>query len=579
MKNRNNYVPDVLDCLANLSSDEVFTPPEIANQMLDMLPQELFQSTRTKFLDPCTKSGVFLREITKRLIIGQIPEYNERSSELRQRCAAAVQQAVKDGKLDKDDKDFTAKAKRIEESVKSPEDKHYEAHLQDVLNHILTKQVFGIAITELTAELSRRSLYCSKDASGRYSVCDAFDLNREGNIRFKAMGHTWLKPNGDPVEDQDQFDSENVKSNWHCKYCGTSYGSLGEGRDGLESHAYEFIHTERPEEIWNMNFDVVIGNPPYQLSDGGGGAGKSASPIYQKFVQQAKRLNPHYLIMITPSRWMNGGKGLNDFRREMLTDHHLARLVDFVDSKDCFPGVDIPGGVSYFLWDRDDVSDSCLVTNKEKGSEENTASRKMDEYPTFIRSNRAVRIVRKVESANESSLADSVLSRKPFGLESAVDFDDDGDIVLRNSKGLGKIRHEKITQGVEILDKWKVIVSKVSFEHAGVPDKNGQMRVLSVIQKLPPNSACTESYLVVGVFDDEASADNMIAYLRTKFVRFLAMQMLASMNMSKASYSYVPVQDFSKTWTDQELYKKYGLSDDEQEYIENIILPMPEDKE
>lgn len=325
-----------------------------------------------------------------------------------------------------------------------------------------------------------------------------------------------------------------------------------------------------------MKFDVVISNPPYQLSDGGGGAGKSASPIYQKFVQQAKKLNPRYITMITPSRWLNGGKGLDTYRQEMLKDKRLVTLVDYADSKDCFPGVDIPGGISYFLWERDSDKATCSIVNMNKGGTKTVMQRNLNEFPTFIRSNDAVAIVRKVQNFNEKSMADQVLSRKPFGLDSDTVFDKDGTVTLRSSKGIGKINLSRITQGKTILNKWKVIVSKVSFEHAGVPDKNGQMRVLSVVQKLPPNSACTESYLVVGAFDDEKQADNLISYLKTKFVRFLIMQMLASMNMSKSSYSYVPVQDFTKPWTDDELYAKYGITQDEQSYIESTILPMPE---
>lgn len=280
--------------------------------------------------------------------------------------------------------------------------------------------------------------------------------------------------------------------------------------------------------------------------------------------------------MITPSRWLNGGKGLSDFRKEMLNDHRLIKLVDFDDSKECFPGVDIPGGVSYFLWARDQQSEFCNIINVTKNGDQVVDNRRLNELPSFVRDNRAVPIVRKLLSFKEPMMDKFVRSRRPFGLESATAFDDEGTIILRNSKGLGKISLNRITQGLDILHKWKVIVSKVTFEHAGTPDKNGQMKVLSVIQKLPPDSACTESYLVVGAFDSEKEADGLLSYLKTKFVRFLIMQMLASMNMSKSSYFYVPVQDFTRTWKDEDLIKKYGLSDEEWKYIDSIILPMPE---
>ena len=494
------YNPDVLSCLANLSNDEVFTPPEVVNEMLDMLPQELFENPDTTFLDPACKSGVFLREIAKRLLVGLEPQFPD---------------------------------------------------LQDRVDHIFQKQLFGIAITELTSLLSRRSVYCSKYPNSQYSVSTF--KNAEGNIRFKRIQHTWV-------------DNK-------CKYCGAAKTQY-DREEELETHAYEWIHTVKPEDIFNMKFDVIIGNPPYQLSDGGGGAGKSATPIYQLFVQQAKKLHPSYLTMIIPSRWFNGGKGLDSFRKEMLNDDRLATIVDYLDSKDCFPsGVDIPGGICYFLWDSHHQGD-CLVTNVAKNNFYISEYRKLNEFETFIRQNQAVSIVKKAQSANEKMMSEMVSSRKPFGLESKQTFDTDGNVLLRSSSGLGKIQSNKIISGHDLLEKWKVIVSKVSFEHAGVPDKTGTMRVLSVLTVLPPNSACTESYLVAGAFDKEEEACNMVSYLQTKFARFLIMQMLASMNMSKSSYAFVPVQDFTKPWTDEELYAKYSLTKEEINYIESMIKPM-----
>lgn len=494
------YNPDVLSCIANLSNDEVFTPPEVANAMLDLLPQELFSDPNTTFLDPACKSGVFLREIAKRLLKGLEPLYPD---------------------------------------------------LQERTDHIFKHQLYGIAITELTSHLSRRSLYCSKFANGRYSVV-SFE-NVDGNVRFKNIKHRW--------------------QNGKCVFCGASQKEYDRA-DDLETHAYEMIHTTKPEEIFKMKFDVIIGNPPYQLSDGGGGAGKSAAPIYHFFVQQAKKLNPRYLTMIIPSRWFNGGKGLDDFRKSMLNDEHMAKIVDYADSKDCFTGVDIPGGICYFLWDSHHQG-MCSVTNIAKDGSTVTEDRVLNEFDTFIRQNRAIDIVKKAQAKGETMMSEIVSSRKPFGLESKQAFDANGDIILRNSTGIGKVRRSRLLSGFDLVDKWKVIVSKVSFEHAGVPDKEGKMRVLSVVQKLEPHSACTESYLVVGAFESENEADNLITYLNTKFARFLIMQMLASMNMSKSSYSFVPVQDWKKAWSDEELYCKYGLTDDEIAFIEDVIRPMP----
>lgn len=496
-----NYNPDVLSCIANLSNDEIFTPPSVVNSMLDMLPQELFADPKTTFLDPACKSGVFLREIAKRLIVG------------------------------------------LAHAIPNP---------QDRIDHIFHHQIFGIAITELTSLISRRSTYCSKNPNGKYAISHFDDI--QGNIRFKRIRHSWIGK--------------------QCKYCGASKNEYDRS-DDRESYAYEFIHTTSPEDIFKMKFDVIIGNPPYQMSDGGGGAGRSAMPIYHLFVEHAKKLNPRYLTMIIPSRWFSGGKGLNSFRQSMLDDDRISEIVDYADSKDCFPGgVDISGGICYFLWNRD-IHGKCNVTNITKLGTSTTITRSLNEFPTFIRSNEAVAIVKKAMALNEQVLSSCISSRKPFGLESNTKSSSTGDLELKNSSGMSRVSSKLITAGQEMIPKWKVIVSKVTFEHAGVPGKDGKMRVLSVLQTLPPYAVCTESYLVAGTFEDEMSANNMISYLRTKFVRFLVMQMLASMNMSKASYGFVPIQDFSKSWTDNELYEKYSLSNEEIAFIDSMIKPMP----
>lgn len=493
-----NYNPDVLTCLANLSNDEVFTPPVVVNRMLDLLPAELWRNPDARFLDPVSKTGVFLREIAKRLMEG----LSERIPDRQQRA-----------------------------------------------DHIFTRQLFGLAITELTALLSRRSVYCSKQANGPYSVCTAFH-DADGNIRFRSTEHSW--------------------QNGRCRYCGASR-EVYDRDDTLESHAYEFIHTENPETIFpDMKFDVIIGNPPYQLSDGGNGA--SASPLYHRFVRQAQKLKPRYLTMIIPSRWFGGGKGLDDFRREMLNDNHIRVLVDYENASDCFPGVDIAGGVCCFLWDRDNPG-LCDVVNI-RNNETMHSVRALNEFDTFIRHDQAASIVRKVCAFGEPMMSNMVSSSKPFGLRTFVRPQESGDILLRWQNGEGPYRRDEITIGRELIDKWKVITSYVGYDHAGNPGKDGKRRVFSKIDILPPGTICTETYLVVGSFDTEQEAKNLVAYMKTLFFRFLVAQCMYSHHITKEAYRLVPIQDFSQSWTDEKLYVKYGITDEEIKFIESMVRPM-----
>ncbi len=490
----NNYNPDVLNCIANLSNDEVFTPPELANKILDLLPQELFSNPDTTFLDPFSKSGVFLREIVKRL-----------------------------------DRGLT----------------HIIPDRQQRIDHILHKQVFGLAITELTAYLSRRSLYCSKYANGKYSVSH-FDTEG-GNVLYANLSHTW----------------ENGK----CKYCGAAQAVYDRGSEA-EQYAYMFIHTDNPEKFFgNMRFDVIIGNPPYQMSDGGNSA--SAKPIYHLFAQQAKKLKPRYLTMIIPSRWFGGGKGLDDFRKETLNDDRFRVIVDYENANDCFPGVDIAGGVCYFLWDRDNRG-TCRVININNGVETET-TRILNEFETFIRRAEALSIIKKVRIKKENEMSTVVSSRKPFGLATIARPLPYGDLILRWQNGEGPFPRSEVTVGVEMIDKWKVITSYVGYDHAGNPGKDGKRKVFAKIDILPPKTICNETYLVINSFDTEEEAVNMVGYMKTKFFRFLVSQLMFSHHITKNAYQFVPKQDCKEEWTDEKLNKKYGLSEEEIAFIESSI--------
>ncbi len=405
-----NYNPDVLTCLANLSNDEVFTPPNLVNDMLDLLPAELWSNPNAKFLDPVCKSGVFLREMAKRLMRGletQIPDKQER------------------------------------------------------INHIFSQQLYGIAITELTALLSRRTVYGSKTANGKYSFCETF-ADEQGNIRFERMQHTW--------------------QNGKCIYCGASQSVYDRGEEA-ETYAYPFIHLENPLELFkekNMKFDVIIGNPPYQLSDGG--FGKSAVPLYNKFVQQAKKLNPNFLIMIVPARWLGGGRGLDDFRESMLNDKQIRVLVDYEESTKIFPGVSIAGGVCYFLWERGSKGDCKVISQFNSNYLE--SYRRLNEFPKFIRNNKAIPIIRKIVNMHDNFMDCQVSSYRPFGLRTYIKPQKTGDILLYWQGGIGPYNSNEITVGRDLINKWKVISSRSGHEHAGNPSQDGQRRVLSKVDIL-----------------------------------------------------------------------------------------------
>lgn len=316
-----------------------------------------------------------------------------------------------------------------------------------------------------------------------------------------------------------------------------------------------------------FQFCCIIGNPPYQEADGGSGA--SARPIYNKFIESAKRLSPEVLSLIIPAKWYSGGKGLDEFRREMLNDSHISRLVDYTDSADCFPGVDVAGGICYFVWDKN-YNGKCKYTNNYHGITA-TAERDLGEYDTFIRYPEAVSIIAKVKALHETTLDNTVSSRKPFGLDTKARPASSGDIELRYHGGVGPFRSTDIKTGADMIDQWKIIISYLTAEHAGQPDKNGQFRVLSTVEKLKPRTVCSETYLVAGAFDTQSEADNFMSYLKTRFARFLLAQIAVTQHISRAAFAFVPAQDFTKPVSEPELYRKYKLTEEEISFVERMI--------
>lgn len=493
-KNRN---PDILDCLANFSTDEVPTPPDRANEVLDLLPQEVWSNPDFRWLDPGCKSGVFLREIAKRLIIGlekKIPNYESR------------------------------------------------------VEHIFREMLFGSSITLLTTLVSTRTLYCSKYANSEFSSVK-FDTSY-GNIRYEPSVHIFNK------------DSKS------CSECRAPRHYASEERiaNGLESHAYDFIHTPGKEWFENMKFDIIIGNPPYQLGDGGG---SSATPLYNHFVERAIELNPRYITFIIPSRWFNTGKGLESFRKKMLSEKRISRLVNFPDAREIFPGPQIKGGVCYFMWDRDyeGKCDFETIQNKQTISRQQIS---LDEFDVIIRNSKGIDILKKVQSKNELTLKDTVSSQTPFGLLSSFKGSafktSSNPMKVYKRGGIAWAKSNDVTRNVGWIDEWKVLIPKASDGSANPP-----LKVLGHPVISEPRSVCTQTYLVAAICGSEKEAKFFANYLNTKFLRFLVSLRKTTQDVKPSSFDYVPKLSMNKNWTDQELYKKYDLDQAEIQFIEESI--------
>lgn len=508
--------PDVLTCIANLSNDEVFTPPEFANRMLDTLEvawaeanggASIWSDPDVTFLDPFTKSGVFLREVVLRLTEG-------------------LAQIIPD--------------------------------LEDRVDHILTRQVYGIGITQLTALLARRSVYCSKDATSEHSIAKTFDRDW-GNIWFERTEHTW--------------------AGGKCAYCGASKGEYARS-DDLESHAYAFIHTtDIKAQLARMfgadvQFDVIIGNPPYQLDDGG--HNNSATPIYQHFVENAFAFAPSFVVMVTPSRWFAGGRGLDRFRDRMLTSRHVRNLVDYPKLYDAFPGVKIRGGISYFLWERDFEGPCTIQTMWDGVPLGEPATRELDAYDVLVRRNEAVSILEKVRAHGEPTLDKRVSAGKAFGLRTFFHGQPErrglkDPVQLFGSQRVTWVERADIPQNRDWVDDWKVLMTAVQGTSAAVETKFLSRPIVAA-----PGTACTETYLVAGRFPSEAEADRYAAYLRTRFLRFLVSLRKSTQHANRDVYAFVPDLPAGEAVSDAALYARYGLSTDEVAFIESQVAEQSE---
>lgn len=523
--------PDVLTCIANLSNDEVFTPPDFANQMLDTLTdawaashngENLWADPTVRFLDPCTKSGVFLREITSRLTVGLV-------------------EAIPD--------------------------------LEERVDHILTTQVYGLAITHLTSLLARRSLYCSKWANGPHSIAKSFD-GPDGNIWFERTEHTWAGGTDRVLTADEHGNPVERTRDGKCVHCGAGQRSLDRGA-GFETHAYAFIHTDditaRIAELFgdDMQFDVIVGNPPYQLDDGG--FGTSAAPIYQKFVESALALEPRYVVMVTPSRWFAGGKGLADYRERMLGDRRVRALVDFPKLYDGFPGVKIRGGISYFLWDRSHDGPCTVQTMWDGEPVGPPVDRYLDAHDVLVRWNQAVSILDKVQSRGEATLDSRVSSRKPFGLPTNFHGQPEKaglphPVKLYGSQRVSYVDREAVPGNTSWIDDWKVLMTAVQGTSAAVETKFLSRPIVA-----GPGTACTETYLVAGRFGTEREATQYATYLRTRFVRFLVSLRKQTQHATRDVYSFVPDLSVEEEWTDLKLYERYGLTKSEIAFVESQV--------
>lgn len=518
---------DILETINNVGNDEVFTPRKVVDRMLDSLPEEVWHNPDYRWLNPASKTGIFEREIAIRLDEGLrdiIPDV-----EIRRK-------------------------------------------------HILQDMIFSIGQTKFTANVARRTLYYCCQAN---RPCDG--IMEDGHyVNGYAIGNgTWF----DDAEGNVKTPcSDHMLRKGKCIYCGISEKSKYLDANQREKYSYDFIHCGPGDELQtylanrffkgdkSVKFDVIIGNPPYQLNDGGGLNGSSAKPIYQLFVENAISIKPKYICMIIPAKWYSGGKGLDKFREHMLTCQHMSHLIDYDNFKLVFPTVELAGGVCYFLWNSDYINNVCLITNVSDKCE-NTEKRALNQFPVFIRNNCAVNIVDKIVSQYASFLNEKVSARLPFNITTTYKPKKQGIPCFFTQKdGVKFVDQNDVIDKERVLDKWKFLIPKAPI--AGQTDFSKPIGFYydgnTVIAK--PGECCSESWLVAGAFNTKQEAEYFKSYIFTKIVRFLILQTVVSQNMTRKNFIFVPdLINYNRVYDDSYLRKKWKITDAEWSLIESKI--------
>lgn len=544
---------DILVLFEALNNHEIFTPPRLAKEMLELLPDEVWCNPSLKFLDPCTKSGVFLREIFYKLYEG-----------LKNKGVHKAHDGL-EYNLDND---------------------------QERINHILKNMIYGIATSELTGYVARRTLYGVMEANIDKQVAALESFSKSKNYeqwseeeQLKFVGRNKFNEyfNHEMFKTDDYIGFEE-EGNIFYPADEVAKKVLEDGNYEVEDTYYPFINDETQHQKildikeGRMRFDVIIGNPPYQINDNAFGAG--ASPIYDKFILTSINLNPKYLSMIVPSRWLTNGKGLGKFRKYMFSNNKISKMVDCLSPNYFFPAVEVKGGINYFLWERNwkrDELEYSIVDPKTKSF--STLRRKINEFDVFIRNNTAISIVHKVLSKGFESVESNASGTLPFGIPS--NFTDysvksipskniklyGNKINMKDTNGIGYVSQSSITKHPEWLNKHKVLVPKAT-------GTGNDSKVLSTPIYSEPNSVCSHTYIVVGVFDTKPEALNFMEYIRTKFLRYLVSIVKNTQDATRGVYKFVPMLNMNKSYSDKELYSMFDFTDEEKNFIEELISSM-----